>query len=296
MIPRCPAVAGAFLSGEEHMKYLPTREKNEALHRLLMYKPSLEEGEKGVEKDASDPMAWYWYGVALGNEKRGEEALEAFSRGIATSPFVAVNYFGRGRRNNAQGRYWAAMADFTTAIHLDYSNWLYWYYRATTQVTHGDLQEAVHDFEECTRLVPAEEMYPLVDWLYTTNAELGDVKACERALSLTDGKVDCPRMDWGYKRSVQLYKGIVSPEDFIDIPLMEREVLPTPDRVRLELNGLYYSLYWYWMVHGEKEHAKEAIAKLLEVGYPGAFAYSKALPIAKRLGLIKDETDNERST
>ena len=46
-------------------------------------------------------------------------------------------------------------------------------------------------------------------------------------------------MDYGYRRSVLLYKGIVKPEDFIDIPLLEKNVLPQPDRVRLELNGLY---------------------------------------------------------
>lgn len=268
------------------MRYLPTKEKMEAQRHVLMDKPSVEEGKRRVDDDPCDPAAWYAYGVALGAAKRQEEALEAFSRGIACGPFDPVNYFGRGRRNNVLGRYWSAMADFTMAIQLEPSNWTYWYYRATTQVTHGDLDGAVGDFLACTRLVPKEEMYPLVDWLYTTNAERGDYRAAEAALSLTDGEADCPRMDWGYKRSVLLYKGMVSPDDFIDIPLMEREVLPAPGRVKLELNGLYYSLYWYWTIHGDAGKAKDAIRNLLAVAYPGAFAYAKAVPIAKRLGLL----------
>lgn len=243
------------------MKYNMTAEKGEELHHILMYKPSLEEGADCVAKTPSDPLSWYWYGVALGAAKHEQEALDAFSHGIACAPFVAVNYFGRGRRNNVLGRYWAAMADFTVAIQLDPTNWMYWYYRATTQVTHGELAGAIQDFEECTKLVPPEEMYPLVDWLYTTHAELGDFQTAVDALSLTDGKAACPRMDWGYKRSVLLYKGMVTPEEFIDIPLMEKEVLPNPGRVRLELNGLYYSLYWYWTIHGDESKAKAAIAE-----------------------------------
>ena len=93
-----------------------------------------------------------------------------------------------------------------------------------------------------------------------------------------DATIEAPQMDYGYRRSVLLYKGIVKPEKFIDIPLLEKNVLPQKDRVRLELNGLY----------GEPEKAKDAIAELLKVAYPGAFAYSKAIPIAKRLGLLKD--------
>ena len=80
--------------------------------------------------------------------------------------------------------------------------------------------------------------------------------------------------------------GIVKPEEFIDIPLLEKNVLPQKDRVQLELNGLYYSLYCYWMVHGEPDKAADAIRELMKVAYPGAFAHTKALPIAKRLGII----------
>ena len=64
--------------------------------------------------------------------------------------------------------------------------------------------------------------------------------------------------------------------------------LPQPDRVRLELNGLYYSLYCFYLVHGEPEKAKDAIAELLKVAYPGAFAYTKAVPIARKLGLLPE--------
>ena len=73
--------------------------------------------------------------------------------------------------------------------------------------------------------------------------------------------------------------------ELFNIDVYKRQ--PQKDRVRMELNGLYYSLYCYWLVHGEPEKAKDAIRELLKVAYPGAFAHTKAIPIAKRLGLLE---------
>ena len=92
------------------------------------------------------------YGTALSLVGKYEEALEAHSHGIAYDPFYAPNYFGRGRRQNAVGRTWAALADFTVSIHLDSDCWTYWYYRATTLNLNGHLEESIDDFRECMRL------------------------------------------------------------------------------------------------------------------------------------------------
>ena len=150
----------------------------------------------------------------------------------------------------------------------------------------GHVEESLDDFTRCISLTAPEEHYPLADWLYTSNVELGRYAEAEKSLDLVDASVEAPQMDYGYRRSVLLYKGLVSPEEFIDIPLLEKNVLPQKDRVRLELNGLYYSLYCYWMVHGEPEKAADAIRELMKVAYPGTFAHTKAIPIAKRLGIL----------
>ena len=95
-------------------------------------------------------------------------------------------------------------------------------------------------------------------------------------------------MDYGYCRAVRLYKGMIKPEDYIDIPAMQKAVLPREKRVELELNGMYYGLYCYWTLHGEPEKAAQAIRDLQKVAYPGAFGYTKSIPIAKKLGIIKE--------
>ncbi len=277
-----------MILGGVNLKFVFNAERNERMRNILMMRPTVAEGEAMLAKDDTDAFAWYTYGTALGLTGDRDKAIEAYSHGIAFDPFYAPNFFGRGRKLNAGGHFWQAVADFTMAIHLDSSNWIYWYYRATTLNLKGHVEESIDDFRKCLSLTAPEEHYPLADWLYTSNVELGRYKEAEESLNLVDASVEAPQMDYGYRRSVLLYKGIVKPEDFIDIPLLEKNVLPQPDRVRLELNGLYYSLYCFYLVHGEPEKAKDAIAELLKVAYPGAFAYTKAVPIARKLGLLPE--------
>lgn len=267
------------------MKFVFNEEKNEERRRMLMMQPTIEEGKALLAKDDTDAYAWYVYGKALSIQKDYEAAIEAHSHGIACDPFYAPNYFGRGGKMSLTGRLWSALADYSVALHLDSSNWLYWYYRATTLNLAGYLEESVDDFRQCMKVTDPKEHYPLVHWIYTTYVELGKYEEAQKSLELIDATIEPPRMDYGYCRSVRLYKGLVKPEEFIDIPAMQKAVLPREKRVELELNTMYYGLYCYWMVHGDQEKAYDAIRELHKIAYPGAFGYTKSIPIAKKLGL-----------
>ena len=61
----------------------------------------------------------------------------------------------------------------------------------------GHVEEAISDFRHCLALTRPEEHYPLIDWLYTSNVELGRYDEAEEALKRTDASADCPRMDYG---------------------------------------------------------------------------------------------------
>ncbi len=269
------------------MNYVYNEQRNEEMRHILMMQPTVEESRKKIEEDESDPRAWYEYATALGLEARYDECIEAYSHGIACNPFYAPNYFGRGRKLNYTGRYWAAVADFTMAISLDSMNWTYWYYRATTQNLAGYIEESIEDFRQCIKYTAPHEHYPLVHWIYTSYIEIGKFEEAKAALELTDCSAVAPQMDYGYCRSVQLYKGIVKPEEFIDIPAMEKAVLPRERRVELELNGMYYGLYNFWTLHGDAEKAKDALIELQKVQYDGAFGNTKGMAIAKKLGIVE---------
>ena len=269
------------------MKFVYNEEKNLEMRNILMMQPTLEEADAELKKDETDPLAWYKKGVALSNAGKIEEAIDAHSIGIAYAPFYAPNYFGRGRRHNAINEWRQAIADFTLCIQLDPQNWTYWYYRATAENVHGDLEASISDLEECLHLTIPSQRYVIVHWLYTTYAELGEYDKAEASLEHVDGIVPCPKRNYGYRRSVQLYKGIVKPEDYINEEEMAKEVLDQEGRVRLEENGMLYGLYWYWTIHGDEKKAYDAIRRLQEVAVEGAFGYTKSIPIARKLGIIK---------
>ncbi|MGN1189144.1 MAG: hypothetical protein ACI4SL_01980, partial [Candidatus Ornithospirochaeta sp.] len=152
--------------------------------------------------------------------------------------------------------------------------------------THGDLESSVADFEECIKLTSPAQRYVLVHWLYTTYCEMGEFEKARKSLDYTDGITECPQRNYGYKRAVQLLKGMITPEEYINIEEMKKCVLPKPGRVELELNGMYYALFWYWEVRGNKEKAKEALSDLQKVAVKGAFGYTKSIPYAKKYGII----------
>ena len=268
------------------MKFVFNEKRNEEMRRMLMMQPTMEEGQALVDKDETDPYAWYVMGKALSTQKRYDEAIEAHSRGIMYAPFYAYNYFGRGTKHSLKKECYEALADYTVALQLDPSNWLFWYYRATELNTNGFVAESIDDFKECLRLTAPQEHYPLIHWIYTSYAEIGEYRKAEESLDLVDCSIKAPQMDYGYERTVQLYKGIVSPDEFINEEEMEKKVLPRPGRVHLEECAMLYGLYWFSMIHGDEKRAYDAIARLQEIGVPGAFGYVKSLPIARKLGII----------
>lgn len=269
------------------MKFVYNQKKTDEISNFLMMKPSVKDAQALLDKDESDPYAWFTMGMALGVEHRNEESLEAYSKGLMYSPFYAPLYFGRGRRHNGMGHYYAALSDFTMAIQLDPSVWTYWYYRATAENVHGDLLSSIEDLEHCLDLTIPSQRYVIVHWLYTTYAERGDYKAAEESLKYVDGIVECPKRNYGYRRAVQLYKGLVKPEEYIDEEAMAKEVLDQPGRIQLEETGMLYGLYWYWKIHGDDQKAYDAIERLQHIAVKGAFGYTKSIPIARKLGIIK---------
>jgi Tetratricopeptide repeat. len=273
------------------MKFVFNEEKNEEQRKLLMMVPSIDEAQALLDKDETDPYGWYVMGTALSLKEKYEEAIDAYSMGIMYAPFYAPNYFGRGRRHNAIGEWKQAMADFTVAIKLDPQNWTYWYYRATTaNVRGGLLEDSIDDFKECLKLTKESEHYPLVHWLYTTYAELGNYKKAEDSLSLIDASVKAPQMDYGYERAVKLYKGLVKPEEYIDEEKMAKVVIDRPNRVHFEESHMLYGLYWYWMIHGDEAKAKEAIERLQVIGYPQTFGLLKSKKLALKYGIKLNES------
>jgi tetratricopeptide (TPR) repeat protein len=180
------------------------------------------------------------------------------------------------------------MADLSMAIRLMPENWTFWYYRATTKSLDGRPTEAVEDFEECIKIAEDWERYPLVHWLYTTYViELKDKEKALASLSRISDNAVAPQMDYGYCRCVKLYKGLVTPEQFVDLKDMEEKCLKHENRINLELSTMYYGLYAYAVCVGDDVLADKALRELLKIGIPEAFGYKRGMVEARKRGIVQ---------
>lgn len=241
---------------------------------------------KELEEDPHNPELWFKLGMALADEKGADAGIDAFSQGLVYNPFNAGLYFGRGRKNIGLGNYWRSIADTTMAIRLEPEKWNHWYYRGVTNNLNGCYKEAIADFEQCLLLVGPEEYYPLIDWLFQCYVDLGQMDKAKATLDRIDTSVVPPTMDNGYRRRVQLYKGEVTPDEFIDVEEIERTCLKLPGRVELEVTSLTLGLYVYYTYKGETEKANEVLRQLPNMKPAAAFAVIKGTQLAKQRGLI----------
>ena len=76
----------------------------------------------------------------------------------------------------------------------------------TPDILAGHLEESIDDFRQCTKVPTPMEHDPLVHWIYSPYVELGKFDEAEKSLELIDATLEPPRMDYGYCRSVRLYK------------------------------------------------------------------------------------------
>ena len=63
--------------------------------------------------------------------------------------------------------------------------------------------------------------------------------------------LEAPPMHYAYKRRVLLYKGLITPEEFIDEDDIRARMVDQEDRFTLEIATLLFGLYMYY-VYGEQ--------------------------------------------
>lgn len=124
-------------------------------------------------------------GVALGDQSRWDEAVEACTKAIELDPTLAWAYYSRGLAYAKQGRLDLAVADFTRSIELARSNAAY-YERGRAFFREGKLDLAIADFTKAIELDPTDAS--AYAWRGVARAKIGDKAGAildfDKALSL----------------------------------------------------------------------------------------------------------------
>ena len=240
--------------------------KNEIMRAKLIVTPDLGEAKAALDQEHTCDT-WYNYGMALVNAGKSEEAINAYSQGLVENPFAPILYF-------------------TMAIRLDPEVYSYWYYRAVTNNLAGNYKAAVSDFRRAMEQTEPFERYGLIDWIFTSYVESGDMEQARAVLDEIGDDLPEPKIHYGYKRRVRLYKGLIDPENFVDIEDIKKHLIPQKNRMQLEVTTLLFGLYVYYIYKGNDAKANETLLELLKDPYPGAFGSIKAEKAAKDRGLI----------
>ena len=224
-----------------------------------------------IRNNPKDQESWF----ALGLEYFDEEWLESakcFSRCIALDPFNAEYYFRRGRKYVSMDKWQYALADFSTATHINSEIAAMWHYKGAAYFFLENYLDAVECFRRSIELnikYDGDLIPPSVDWAWMAYQKMGLKEDALKVLDYVNETTRIAESDKDYKKRVLLYKGEYDPEEFYAGVNQENDLLGMA-----EVYGL--ANYYYYL----RSDAEKSV-KLLEetLAYPRwhhAFAYKLA--------------------
>ena len=244
---------------------------------------TLQEVEAKLEKDPENADLWYQKGMALSyNEKKYEEAVQAFTTGLIYNPFHAGLRLQRGRKYTTLDDYRTATAEIMLSTRLDPENWDAWYYLGTALYLDGEYAECMKAEKRAMEVMRAhgvEELPCAMSWYWEAAMKLGKKEEADKILELVYEGIPCGNQD--YVERLLLQKGLRDPETFLD-PANNKD----PERPELYYMTTAFGLSDYYTYRGEMEKSNELLKKIAAMDcYHEAFVYKQTKQEMKARGL-----------
>lgn len=235
----------------------------------------IQELDKKLAENPKDPELWF----AKGQEYFGiefDKAIDCFSMAIALQPFHHDYYFNRGRKFVSLDQWERGLADFVMSIRLDPTDGLEWHYAGVCCFYMNRYEEAAEYFKkaiEAHRVNGTHLVWPEVDWTYMAYMHCGRREDAIKALDLVGNDEPVELTDFFYKKRVELYKGVVTPDEYMEHIDWSSNLVA--------MTGLFALANYYYYQADEPEKAMPLIDKILAMpDYHHSFAYKSAI-IAK---------------
>jgi tetratricopeptide (TPR) repeat protein len=241
--------------------------------------------EQLVAENPRQPRLWEKLALKAFDGGDMQKGTDLFSRGLSYTPFDVGLFLMRGRKWIGQNRFYLAVADLAMASRFDPDNWDAWYYQGVANNLADDFDRAIICFKECLshQEDAPDKIYPVSDWLFTTNTLKGDKEAAAKVLDGVDFSIAPSKENYSYVMRLKLFKGLITPEDFLD-PKRREEEAETP---ALSIMTMLYGLSLYYTWRGEIEKSNQTLRELLkQEKYHTAFGYLCGEREAKKRGLI----------
>lgn len=227
-----------------------------------------------VEKDPYTPENWVQLGRAYRRQQMHREAIDAYSQGITYEPFYGLFYRHRGHAYMNISRWNEAVADFTFAIRLMPDNRDSWYHLGATYFMLGDYPRAEYAYKRSLELSENLRMkINSTDWYWMILMRQGKTEEARRAVdeipdTITEAEEEGGGKD--YHSRIQLYKGIITAEEFErDLGHEDKEIITKA-----------FGLANYYYVTDDEENGNRIVRLILKEGEPrywSAFGYQCAV-------------------
>ena len=237
-----------------------------------------------IEKDPASANHYREVGLKLLEEKKTDEAVEVFSKGLILNPFDAVMRYWRGRKYIGREDYGVSASDLKLAAMLDPENWECWYYLGVSCYLGGMYEEAKEAHAKCRVLMVKYDPSSLsatVDWYWMICMKLGQVDEAQAVLDYVHPGMETH--DGDYLARTLLYKGYYKPEHFVEDRMAE---IGNPERPEIYELMLTYGLANYLHYQGKDAEAVPLLKKLAESPTNrNLFAVKQAMNDLDALGL-----------
>jgi tetratricopeptide (TPR) repeat protein len=255
---------------------------------------NLDKARADLAKSPDSVDAAIWVGRRLAYLGRFREAIEAFSRAIASHPDAARLYRHRGHRYITVRKFDEAIADLTRASRLVrgtpdeiepdgapnpagvprstlQSN--IWYHLGLAHYLKGDFAAALDAYREGMKVsqVNDDMLVATTDWLYMTLRRLHRDDEARNALEPIREKMDILENS-AYHARLLMYKGLKSPESVLN--------LNTADDVQIATQG--YGVGNWYLVNGDRAKAREVFERVVSGRAWPAFGFIAAEADLKR--------------
>ena len=203
--------------------------------------------------------------VALGTAQAGvrqmREAVETFTKGLATLPNNALLLRWRGHRYLSVREFDKAKTDLTRGIALDTTIYGLWYHLGVVRFAQGDFAGAADAFTHALPKAPdAGELAGSTDWLWMSLSRAGkhaDAKA------MLDRHPDSLKIDNAYAARLRMYRGLVDPE----------RVFTAADTADVQVATLSFGIGNYYLVKGDTVRARQYFERSVASGGWAGFGF-----------------------
>lgn len=212
--------------------------------------------ESGLKEDPLNYYLWCAKGVMAQDL---ETAVQSYSMALSIRPLSPHIIYNRARKYMSQNRYVEALADFALSTLLDPEDGWKWHFYGVALYFTDQFMKAAATFGKAIEVNRRNgvDLLPFdAEWQWNCYCKAGDLEAANRCICEVTEDTPVVETEATYKRRILLYRGMISPEEFLR-GIDESDALEAA-------NQLYGLANYYYYIKKDRATSLKYLEKVLE--------------------------------